>query len=225
MSKNVVSTKKSYCKVCHDAGKTESEYTSHWVKDLSGKTTCPTLLKTECQYCYKLGHTVKFCSALAKSNKKNSRVVSTSYKKPVPIVNKKPKSGFSALYEDSESEEEEVSNIIEYPSLCSQEKKVINLPKTQPEVKTGWAAIVKTDSNKPLASESKSSELLRQRGFVVLNDYIKSAATNKNVESIPAPVKQQVVITKSWADYSDSEDEEEDLPELDYGQDFEDDTW
>ena len=36
MSKNV-SMKKPYCKVCHDAGKTESEYTSHWVKDLTGK--------------------------------------------------------------------------------------------------------------------------------------------------------------------------------------------
>lgn len=225
MSKNVI-VKKPYCKVCHDAGKTESEYTSHWVKDLSGKTTCPTLLRTECQYCYKLGHTVKFCSAMAKANRKASRVVSTSYKKPAPIVNKKPKTGFASLYEDSESEEEEVSNIVEFPSLGSQEKKVVQLPKTQPEVKTGWAAIVKPDSNKPLATESKSSERLKQSGFVILSDYIKTAATNKNVEAIPAPVKQQVV-TKSWADYSDSEDEDEDedFPELNFDQEIEDDTW
>jgi hypothetical protein len=224
MSKNVVSTKKSYCKVCHDAGKTESEYTSHWVKDLSGKTTCPTLLKTECRYCYKLGHTAKFCNVLAKENKKTAHIVSTSYKNPAPIVQKKSNNGFASLYEDNESEEE-VNNTIEYPSLGSQTKKAVELPKTQPEIKTNWASIVKSDSNKALSTKPTSSEVLKQRGFVVLSDYIKSATTNKNVDSIPAPVEPKEVLTKSWADYSDSEDEAEDFPELIYSQEIQDDTW
>ena len=30
-----------FCKVCKDAGKTETEYTSHYVKDKSGKVICP----------------------------------------------------------------------------------------------------------------------------------------------------------------------------------------
>ena len=71
---NQVSNKKPFCKVCQDAGKPESEYTSHYVRsmpDKSGKTnvTCPTLLATECRYCYELGHTTKFCPVI-EANKK-----------------------------------------------------------------------------------------------------------------------------------------------------------
>ena len=69
---------KPFCKVCQDAGKPESEYASHWVKDLTGKTTCPTLLNTECRYCFKLGHTAKFCDNLIKVNKENSEGMSSN---------------------------------------------------------------------------------------------------------------------------------------------------
>jgi len=55
---------KTFCKVCQDAGKTDKEYTSHNVRDRSGKTTCPTLLALECRNCYKKGHTVKYCKLL-----------------------------------------------------------------------------------------------------------------------------------------------------------------
>ena len=61
-----------FCKVCKDAGKTESEYTSHFVKDKSGKTICPTLLNQACKYCRQTGHTVKFCPTL-KLNEKNKK--------------------------------------------------------------------------------------------------------------------------------------------------------
>ena len=65
--------KKPFCKVCLDAGKPEDVYTSHWVKDLSGKTICPTLLNTECRFCYKLGHTTKFCKEIERMNKEKVR--------------------------------------------------------------------------------------------------------------------------------------------------------
>jgi hypothetical protein len=58
--------KKPFCKVCCDAGKSEKEYTSHFVKDRDGKTICPTLLSQECRYCFQAGHTVKFCAVLKK---------------------------------------------------------------------------------------------------------------------------------------------------------------
>lgn len=114
MSRNI---KKPYCKVCHDAGKPEREYTSHWVKDLTGKTTCPTLLNTECRYCYKLGHTAKFCDVLAKNTKKKEKVEQavTSRKQAVGA------NMFEALCDDKESEEKVSNNIV--------------------EVKTSWAAI------------------------------------------------------------------------------------
>ena len=54
-----------FCKVCKDAGKNETEYTSHWVRDApgpNGKVVCPTLLSQKCKYCRKYGHTPKHCS-------------------------------------------------------------------------------------------------------------------------------------------------------------------
>ena len=53
-----------YCKVCHDAGRPESEYTSHYVKDQpghNGKVVCPTLLNQPCRICHMPGHTSSYC--------------------------------------------------------------------------------------------------------------------------------------------------------------------
>jgi len=54
-----------FCKVCKDAGKPESEYTSHFVKDKAGpkgKVICPTLLSQACRICKETGHTSSYCS-------------------------------------------------------------------------------------------------------------------------------------------------------------------
>lgn len=207
-TKNV--TKKPYCKVCHDAGKPESEYTSHWVKDLTGKTTCPTLLNTECRYCYKLGHTAKFCDVLAKNNKEKERAecsrrtpVVKSHKQPAPAVQKKAANKFFVFEDDNDSEEEEeVSETIvnEYPVLCEPAKKI------EAEVKTSWAAI---------AAKPKETMPVREPEFTVLTDYIKNAEETKPVidpKSGPRPYKPKPIQMKSWADWSDSEDDDDEIP-------------
>ena len=143
MSRQTI-VKKPYCKICNDAGKSESEYNSHWVKDLNGKTTCPVLLNTECRYCFKLGHTAKFCDLLTKKNKKMEQKIEA--KKPAikeeKNVRKSYTTGtnvFSSLYNDDSDIEEEVSNIItEYPSLGKQMESDEKMPR---EAKTCWAAI------------------------------------------------------------------------------------
>jgi len=60
------------CKVCVDAGKVESVYSSHWVKDNNGVVICPTLLSQECRYCHLPGHTITHCSLYSKRNEVNS---------------------------------------------------------------------------------------------------------------------------------------------------------
>ena len=65
--------KKPFCKVCCDAGKSEKDYTSHFVKDRDGKVTCPTLLGQECRYCFQPGHTVKFCEVLKKREQEKEK--------------------------------------------------------------------------------------------------------------------------------------------------------
>jgi hypothetical protein len=82
MSKNIAASKskssssKMYCKVCHDAGKSEAVYTSHFIResvDPNSKTVCPTLLALECRFCFCKGHTVKYCSALKRRNSERLR--------------------------------------------------------------------------------------------------------------------------------------------------------
>ena len=58
------SSNKPFCKVCKDAGCSESQYTSHFVKDQpgpNGKVVCPTLLNQSCRICKQTGHTSSYC--------------------------------------------------------------------------------------------------------------------------------------------------------------------
>ena len=72
-SKQIYSAKKPCCKVCLDAGKTEKEYSSHYVKDLNGNVLCPTLLSQECRFCHRKGHTTSHCSTLKKQKESEEK--------------------------------------------------------------------------------------------------------------------------------------------------------
>lgn len=199
-------SKKPFCKVCHDAGKTESEYTSHYVRSMpdhngNSKVTCPTLNATECRYCYKLGHTTKFCPAIAENEKRAKRERVTEdrtqrkqdmlpdIKATLPSVKeKKPINAFASLSVDSDNEEEKpiakvtakvtAKAVEEFPALFSQKKE----PKSVSLPSVSWA----TMAEKPA---------------VVAPVYNPPPSHNMKVLS--------KVISKSWADYSDSEEEEE----------------
>jgi hypothetical protein len=103
--------KKPYCKVCHDAGKPESVYTSHFVKSLpnqnNGTTiTCPTLNAITCRTCYKLGHTTKFCPVNQKSAKYGKATESVVIKK-IEIVDRKVTNVFDVLSDDDDTDDEQ----------------------------------------------------------------------------------------------------------------------
>lgn len=213
-TKNTSTTSKQpYCKVCHDAGKSESEYTTHWVKDLSGKTTCPTLLNTECRYCYKLGHTAKFCQSLAKINKEKVRAERKIHldEEKHKVQNKSDKSGlvvtngFAALCYDSDSEEEipEWNVKIDYPTpLVSVEAK-----DDKKEIET-WASIV-------------AKEVEKSPGHIFVKAINKVISIHRHQPVIADWVTKEVskslgqFATKRWADCTDSEDDDE----------VEDETW
>ena len=195
-------SKKPFCKVCHDAGKTESEYTSHFVRslpDMNGKTkvTCPILAATECRYCYELGHTTKFCPVLEENEKryKKEKSVAIHYQKaeqraasrtvPGPVVEKKYAGAFAALGDDSDEEKPVPKQVVvvvpvdDFPSLLGSKKATAPVAKSSPDgLKScvSWAAM----AEKPVAS--------------VLKPLLK-----------PTPQ----ISGKSWADYSDSDSDEE----------------
>jgi len=69
--------KKIFCKVCFDANKPESLYTSHFLKDRpgpNGKVVCPTLLNTECRYCHDNGHFKSHCPQLAERKRVQNNI-------------------------------------------------------------------------------------------------------------------------------------------------------
>lgn len=83
--------KKPFCKVCFDAGKTD---TAHFVRlnsNPDSPVTCPTLLALQCRYCFKSGHTVKYCSVLKQNNKEKERERRTTTVQQsviIPVVKK-----------------------------------------------------------------------------------------------------------------------------------------
>lgn len=65
---SIMPQQKPFCKVCHDAGKSEVIYTSHYVRaspSPDAPVVCPTLLAQPCRYCLVPGHTVKYCPKLS----------------------------------------------------------------------------------------------------------------------------------------------------------------
>ena len=61
-----------YCKTCHKAGKSYSEYTNHWTRDTpgpNGRVICPIVLNSICSYCRQHGHWRKYCQNIDKQNK------------------------------------------------------------------------------------------------------------------------------------------------------------
>ena len=188
------SSKKPFCKVCQDAGKTEIEYTSHYVRsmpDKSGKTkvTCPTLLATECRYCFELGHTTKFCPVIEANKKVEEKAIKKVDEKKVLPKAKAPTKVFAGLAEDSDSEEEQVTKVSnkvkeEFPSLVS-----TNIQEAKPLI-SGWASVAaKTQTQYESEKyEQKLIEMSIKRQFP------------------PVSIPQ---VKKSWADWSDSEEEQE----------------
>jgi hypothetical protein len=121
-NKKQQSAVKPYCKVCHDAGKSEKEYTSHFVKSApgpEGKVVCPTLLCQSCGYCGDCGHTPKFCPVLAAQKAAEEKALKQAARKefmekreaekaaPKPAqVKAKTSNVFAALDSDTDSEPE-----------------------------------------------------------------------------------------------------------------------
>ena len=104
---------KKYCKVCHDAGKSEKEYTSHFIRenrDPLSKVVCPTLLSLECRYCSRKGHTVKYCKILEKDkiaeDRQSKSKVQTSNKPKSEEKYKQSNNMFSNLESDTEDEDD-----------------------------------------------------------------------------------------------------------------------
>ena len=175
-----VSTVKPYCKVCHDAGKSEKEYTSHFVKSApgpEGKVVCPTLLAQCCGYCGACGHTPKFCPVLAaqkvaeekalkQAARKEVMEKSKAAPKPAPVKKLTTSNVFAALDSDSDEEPKKVSKKVSQPQFIE--------PKP---------VAAKPAAAKPAAAKPAAAKL-----FANVNEFPSlSAATSSGATSSAAP--------------------------------------
>jgi hypothetical protein len=119
-------TPKPFCTVCQAAGKTEKEYTSHFVKSEpgpNGKVVCPTLLSQVCRYCDKAGHTAGYCPIIAekkareeKDQKMKARQEAIEKREaekvaPNKVVEKKKPVNMFAMLDDSSDSDKEVKRV------------------------------------------------------------------------------------------------------------------
>ena len=168
-----------YCKVCHDANKTEAEYRSHFTRethDPTSRVICPTLLALECRFCYKKGHTVKYCSVLKEKNKP-TKMRQRETQKAIEKPEGKPNNMFDCLGSDSEEEAVKQILIPIAPTLSSINTKVT----------TSYASVL----TKPVTQSDAKIQQIKPAPWTVATE---------------PPIRRPM---RSWADWSDSDEEEE----------------
>ena len=179
-----MSCKKPFCKVCQDSGKPENVYTSHYVRSLPDKTgkttvTCPTLLNTECRYCTRLGHTAKFCPIMI-ANKAGTKLYLILEAKEIEAKEIEAKEIEAKEIEAKEAEAKEAE------AKEAEAKEVIN--------PNSYAAILA----KPIQIKEEPK---------ILNPRWTSISKQET------PFKRDQIVNftekkRSWADWSDSDDED-----------------
>jgi hypothetical protein len=213
-----VGINKPFCKVCQDAGKPESEYTSHFVRsmpDKNGKTTitCPVLATTECRYCHQLGHTTKFCDVIEERKKRikkqesiANQVAKAELAQAARTVTKESRKSFGTFdvfADDSDDSDDEM------PVLNN---KMIHNVKSNPAAKVvdEFPALVEVTrcvkpsnaSLKPVPAVSWAAVAEKPAPLVYKHTPPKVKQTHPNV------VSKMTHTMTSWADWSDSDDDE-----------------
>jgi hypothetical protein len=115
---NISISNKKFCKFCFESGKSEEEYSSHFVREKKENkkiVVCPTLLNIECNYCHIKGHTIKYCNILKEKEKK------------ITQVEKKISSSknINILSIESEDEEDKLDNVYKI-NINTENKNIIN---------------------------------------------------------------------------------------------------
>lgn len=219
-----------FCKVCQDAGKTEAEYRSHFPRETNeqnSKVICPTLLAQECRYCYKNGHTVKYCPVLKEKErceKRQQYSAKDTFVNNAP-TNKAPKNMFACL--DCDSDEEKRSHI--------------HMPATKPaetKAKEEFPELGTLSKNKPLVvTNSYASVLAAPAPKPVPNipkDILSSVPSKLTIATTATLVNpwgddkpRRTTTRLNWAamdsDSEDDEDEEEEY--VDAEEEYVDATW
>ncbi len=186
MSKANNNNNKKFCKVCFDSKKPEAMFTSHCVKTRDGTVICPTLLSAECRFCHKTGHTVSKCPVAKKHDKMKAsekkielEIKNMQSQEQKPTLPKNKNNAYAALIDDDE-ENDQCDETEEYPEL------------------------VKSTATAPVSGMNFKKILMEAPVQVQVQVQVKPP-----VEAQQVPAKIPMMFNKSWADWSDSDSEDE----------------
>ncbi len=206
-----------FCKVCHDAGKPKSEYTSHYVKDRPGphgKVCCPYLLSLVCRYCHKTGHTPNHCPEV---KAKDSRVAAP---KPAPRE-KSSSEGWSTVKGYSRRKVQTPQEDVSIGATANQFD-ALSFEATQAE-KDERAKFPKLGAAKRSSTHSDDEEQYDVSTVVPsLTGWSKVATSvplKEEVKHAIIPVTRHTAFVplkdggKAWGDMSDSESDDDELDE------------
>lgn len=204
---------KPFCKVCFDTGKPESLYTSHFVRetrDVNSRVVCPTLLSLVCRFCGRNGHTVSKCKKIVNAPmKKNTDFnVVDRVNRALDIMT--VKSNLTNIFDNLSSDDDdddfstaEISSVsvgdLETVSSCSVDDDVF------PMLNSAFAKVPAV-----AWSGSKSYADILCTPCVIHEDNVPayvSSDSNSLSSSVAAPRK--IWFTKNWADYSDSDSDDD----------------
>ena len=203
-----------FCKVCQDAGKSEEVYRSHFTREtreLNAKVTCPTLLALECRYCYKNGHTVKYCPTLKEKayyEKKGHFVKHTEPSKK-PNESNAAKNTFAHLVCDDSDEEDK-----EKPVTLTK-KSVSFLQNDDKETPVDNNKKKATPAIKSYASVLAAPVPVRKPVLTPVAE-LKAAISTRPAPWAETKIKKPPSRVNWAAMESDSDDEEVDYEEVDY---------
>ena len=221
--KSVNAPRKPCCKVCKDAGKPESVFSTHWPKDAKGNTVCPTLLDQECRFCHQKGHTVKYCKELAKKIAQDEREKKQQQQPRAEEPKKQSapqKPRFALLMEDEDSDDEcvpatttttSVQMKEEFPELGGTWTR-----RTQPTPVEGVSFVAMACKPREVAiaeKQEREKELQSVQGMVAITPTPLPQPQKKTEAELAAKKKHSYecfrgVNGKSWADM-DSDDEDD----------------
>ena len=219
--RTITKVNKPYCKVCHDSGKSEAEYTSHFVKSEPGPkgvVVCPVLLGSMCNYCKQKGHTLKHCKELEKNKnqeKKDSYYYEKREKKEVKTncYRNSNNSSSSNVFQVLEEEVEEVF-VDKFPPLCETRVKASSNNSSLAFSYASMAAKAPIVKEEQEVKEENSivfkdeKEIAREKyltNWLIRIDNIESEENDEYMNM----GKKNITFSKSWAEWSDSEDDDE----------------
>lgn len=216
-------TNNKFCKVCFDAGKDESIYKSHYVKNNTtqkGVVVCPTLLNQCCRYCHKQGHTLKYCKGLLEKEKRNNKMQRQyEYNKKQAKVNTTSISAATTNQNSYTHTQNKFASLIDDDTFQSQEK-------SSEQILT-WSKIVSSEDTSRHPSLTTLQEVdknitmtglerpkLQRQTTMIYSSSIEEGYNTPESSSIaltPLTNPPAIAIARkrvlNWADVSDSDED------------------